>query len=186
MQTLDCVKELAVKASLGWTEGGVRGYYWLYWYERQLSFTKFHIFRLICRLWIIWIKGCPLWLLLKLSWCFRRRNESLVPATLRSPRLCESRASCCSQSLLFISSEYWPSAALSTCSSSCLQSLLPCSQESSHDPLLTLLESTSTSTLSHMCMWSAHFNERMKRMLQINLRMWNLVNDSNLSYQYNQ
>ena len=115
MQTLACVKELALKASLGWTEGGVRGYYWLYWYERQLSFTKFHIFRLICRLWIIWIKGCPLWLLLKLSWCFRRRNESLELATLRSPRLCESRASCCSRSLLFISSEYWPSAALSTC-----------------------------------------------------------------------
>ena len=95
MQTLDCVKELAGKASLGWTEGG----------RKRL---------LICKLCIIWGKGCPLWLLLKLSWCFRTQNERLV-STLRSPSLCECRPSCCSQSLLFISSENWPSAALSTC-----------------------------------------------------------------------
>lgn len=68
----------------------------------------------ICKLYIWWT-WYPLWPLLKLSWFFRRGNESLISVTLRSPRLSESRASCCSQSLLFISAEYWPSDALTSC-----------------------------------------------------------------------
>ena len=56
-----------------------------------------------------------MWPLLKLSWFFRRGNKILVSVTLRSSRLSESRAFCYLQSLLFLSSEYWPSAALTCC-----------------------------------------------------------------------
>ena len=151
MQTLDCVKELAGKASLGWTEGG----------RKRV---------LICKLCIIWGKGCPLWLLLKLSWCFRTQNERLV-STLRSPSLCECRPSCCSQSLLFISSENRPSAALSSC---CLLPPHPPSSVLSPAPRPA---DTIPAWLSwnphhqahwHMCVGSVYFGDRMKRALWIN------------------
>ena len=152
MQPLDCVKELAGNASLGWTEGGRKGL-------------------LICKLCIIWSKGCPLWLLLKLSWCFRTQNEYLLSATLWSPRLCESRTSCCSQSLLFISSENWPSAALSSC---CLLPPHPASNVLSPAPRLAdtipawLSWNPHCQAHCHMCVRSVHFGDRMKRALWIN------------------
>lgn len=142
-------------ASLGWTEGGIKRLLLviLMWKTAIIHWDS------ISRLKICWlhylIKGCPLWLLLKLSWCFRRWKE--VWCRLHSGLGYWGKSCPC---LIPPLHQLWVLAL--SCSGpccllpppSCLQvlSLLP----GGHHPSWRLLESTSPSHVCHTCVCGQH------------------------------
>ena len=161
-------KGAAVIASLGWTDS--TGHHVLYQYKSFHHSSCSDSQPVICKLYFMQtlFNLCNV-LCDNFSSClkfFQGRNENLRSCEVRSHRFGESGSFYCSQSLLFISSEYPPSAGLSVCC------FLPPNPASNVCPSCSLQGSPHPSALlpwnqahRHLGVQSAHFGDRMKRMV---------------------